>query len=246
MPVPAAPDQPAPGVVLRVRWAWTRPVSEVLPALTPDERDRVAAAPPRRQDAVATALLLARVLAAEACGAAAADVRVGRRCPACGSTAHGAPLARRADGGPVPRVSLGRADDLVVAAAADVPVGVDVEPRAAPRGPGRLAEVVLADGEPPAPGPDGLLRSWVRKEAVLKAAGTGLAVDPRALRVDDVAGRPAVRHAPDALPLPPGARWWLTDLALAGDGGAHLVGLAALLPDHTSPTVDVREADLLP
>ena len=48
------------------------------------------------------------------------------------------------------------------------------------------------------------LQVWVRKEAILKAAGTGLATDPRTLTLD---GTTVVEG-------PPGP-WWVRDLTLA-------------------------------
>ena len=270
---------------IRVHRAAVVPADALVPRLAPRERERLDRAAPADRDAVASVLLLVRLAVAERCGVAPDQVRVRRRCPRCGSAAHGVPVAYRADGGSVPHVSLSRARRLVVVALSDAgPVGVDIEkthpdpgpartdvehahpntrparagvvqahpdpppactdvdhahpnPRAAHPDPGpartgdRLARVVLAPGEPPAAGPHGLLRTWARTEAVLKAAGTGLAVDPRALRVSDAAGRPEVRVVDPAaarpLAVPPGTRWWLTDLDAGPD---HVAALAAPLP----------------
>ena len=232
--------------LIRVRRAAVVPAGALLARLSPAETARVDRAAPGDRDPVASALLLARRAVADACGVDPADVRVRRRCPRCGSATHGVPVADRADGGVVPRLSLSRAAGLVVVALSDAgPVGVDVEPvhepDAGPRPPGDLAAVVLAPGEWPAAGPHGLLRTWARTEAVLKAAGTGLAVDPRALRVSDAAGRPEVRvvDAAAGAPLapPPGAAWWLTDLDAGAD---HVAALAALLPAGATPELDDR------
>lgn len=230
---------------IRVRRADVVPADAVVPRLTRGERARVDRAAPADRDAVATSLLLARLAVAEACEVDPGTVRVRRRCPRCGSAAHGVPLADRADGGPVPRLSLSRGGDLVVVALSDAgAVGVDVEPvhpvgeepRARHDG---LAGVVLAPGEPPADGAHGLLRTWARTEAVLKAAGTGLAVDPRALRVSDAAGRPQVQvvdpAAAAALTPAPGTRWWLTDLDVGAD---HVAALATLPPSSAPPELD--------
>lgn len=220
--------------VLRVRRAAVRPAAAFAAALTPDERTRVDRAAPGDRDAVATVLLLARSAVAEASDVAPDAVRVRRRCPRCGSTHHGVPRAERADGGPVPHLSLTRTADLVVVALGDVLVGVDAE-RAGSTAPG-LSAVALADGEVVAAGPDGLLRTWVRKEAVLKAAGTGLSVDPRSLTVSDATGRPHVASTGPAAP-PPGTRWWLADLDL---GTPHVAALATALPREATPTLDIR------
>ncbi|MBW0253919.1 4'-phosphopantetheinyl transferase superfamily protein [Cellulomonas sp. PS-H5] len=242
--------------LIRVRRAAVVPADVLVPLLAPHERARLDRAAPADRAAVASVLLLARRAVAEACGVEPDAVRVRRRCPRCGSAAHGVPVADRTDGGQVPHVSLSRGGDLVVVALSDDgPVGVDVEPVRRTEGDPRdgagvrarggddLARVVLAPGEPPAAGPHGLLRTWARTEAVLKAAGTGLAVDPRALRVSDAAGRPEVRvvdpAAGAALARAPGTRWWLTDIDAGAD---HIAALAALLPMSPSapPALDDR------
>lgn len=206
--------------------------------LSPSERARVARAAPAERDAVAAALLLARLAIAESYGVDPGAVRVRRRCPRCGSADHGVPLAERTDGGPVPHLSLSRTTGLVAVALAEHgPVGVDVE-RADRVDLGRVA---LAPGERPAPGPHGLLRTWTRKEAVLKAAGTGLAVDPALLRVADAAGAPGVTTTAAALAPPAGTRWWLTDLALEH---GFLAALATTIPPAAAPAVEVLRVTL--
>ncbi len=66
-------------------------------------------------------------------------------------------------------------------------------------------------------------RAWVRKEALLKAYGLGLAVDPSDVRLDDDG-----LAAWDSRHRPPGAVW-LRDLAVPG----HVVAVAVLpLADH--------------
>ncbi|MDM4762152.1 hypothetical protein QT381_03920 [Galbitalea sp. SE-J8] len=104
------------------------------------------------------------------------DVREGdpgvafaHRCALCGSGDHGRPVV--ADG----FVSLTRALGRVFVARSDRPVGVDAEPIAAGdervRAIGRLTGVWSAE-------------HWTRVEAVLKADGRGLAVDPGRVRVE--------------------------------------------------------------
>lgn len=90
-------------------------------------------------------------------------VTSGRLCPACGSDAHGRPWIRHE--GRTRHVSLSRSGPHLVTAFAEAPVGVDVEVVAL----AVLPELVLAAGET-----GDLSRTWVRKEAVLKARGTGL------------------------------------------------------------------------
>ena len=86
------------------------------------------------------------------------------------------------------QVSLAHAGDRVlVAAARDWPVGVDVEPIEAVGFDG-FAAVALTTGEARTiealAGPERLrarAAAWVRKEAWLKASGAGLTVDPRGI-----------------------------------------------------------------
>lgn len=87
---------------------------------------------------------------------------VRRLCPWCGAADHGRPvLAGRSE----PHLSIGRAGALTVVAVCDTaPIGVDVE---------------RADAADPAlPPPLGAAVTWVRTEALLKATGDGLRVDP--------------------------------------------------------------------
>lgn len=91
-------------------------------------------------------------------------VSSGRVCPACGSAAHGRPWLRH--GARTVHVSLSRSGPHLVTALADGPVGVDVEAAAIDVRPA----LVLAPGET-----GDLARAWVRKEAILKQRGTGLA-----------------------------------------------------------------------
>ena len=65
-----------------------------------------------------------------------------------------------------------------------------------------FAGVVLHPGERPPTDVVAATRLWVRKEAVLKALGNGLNVDPRTLRLADPHLPPAVLAWPD--PRPPG------------------------------------------
>ena len=103
-----------------------------------------------------------------------------------GGDAAGRPRLRSAAGEPLPDLGISHTDGRVVVALGwGVRVGVDVE-ALAPR-PAEDLRSAFADEEwreaLAAPEPEReLLRLWTVKEAVLKADGRGLAVDPR--RVD--------------------------------------------------------------
>ncbi|MDN3497071.1 hypothetical protein QL996_14100 [Planococcus sp. APC 4015] len=93
---------------------------------------------------------------------------IGRLCPTCGSTMHGRPVVDA----PV-ALSLGYAGALVAAAAARTAeaasVGIDIEPD--DREVGDLRALFA-----PRDAPD--LAGWTRIEAVLKADGRGIRLDP--------------------------------------------------------------------
>ena len=103
-------------------------------------------------------------------------------------------------------------DHAVLATSFDVEVGIDIENRAIDTQ--RIAGLVLAEGEmkafaalPPDEQEAAFLRAWTRKEAVLKAVGCGLTLDPCAVEV----GLGCVPDTPELA----GQRWTLCDFALA-------------------------------
>jgi 4'-phosphopantetheinyl transferase len=98
-------------------------------------------------------------------------------------------------------------------------VGVDVEAEGAADFAG-FADVALHPDER-AMTPVDPTRVWVRKEALLKAYGLGLAVDPSDIRLDD--DGLATWDSPHRPPGPV----WLRDLAVPG----HVVAVA-VLPDQ--------------
>jgi 4'-phosphopantetheinyl transferase len=131
-----------------------------------------------RRDRFLLGRMLLRDLAAVAGGLLREEVRVTAVCARCGAE-HGRPALRWPDAaGPPPSVSVASCPILVVAALAPpgVPVGVDVEPRRASpdREPARRADLATVLGGPSR----SAVRRWVRAEAVLKADGRGLRVDP--------------------------------------------------------------------
>ena len=175
--------------VVHVLLAHPLPPGDV-PAWLPDvERRRVV---PLRHEADRrrrlTSAVLLHVLAAGLTGSDPGSAPVARLCPRCGTnTDHGRPvLAGRAE----VFLSAAHSGDVVVAAAArDVRVGVDVEPVRSTEPPG-LARIALHEEEirrldalsASDRGP-WLVRQWTRKEALLKALGHGLALDPRSVGI---------------------------------------------------------------
>lgn len=140
---------------------------------------------------------LLREAVARFCEVSPADVSVGRLCPACGGSEHGRPYALTP--GSPPQVSVSRTGDVVlVAVADDGPVGVDVEHLDTAGGWDRLDGVLLHPAEAPVTDRDRAVL-WVRKEALLKATGRGLAVRPDLVRVtaSDEEPRLLAWQAPD-------------------------------------------------
>ena len=124
---------------------------------------------------------LLRELVAAVAGIDPDEVIVEARCPFCGG-AHGRPVVLAPPAATNLQLGLAHSDTLVVAAAARAhAVGIDVERSDAEHTPERdraIASVAGASGGDP-------LQHWTRVEAVLKADGRGLRVDPRTVRITD-------------------------------------------------------------
>lgn len=155
------------------------------------------------------------------------DVRFGRGpCPGCGSSEHGPPSVER------PTTSLtfsfSRSEGRYLAAvAAGSPVGVDLESVREIKV-SEMLDVSLTAGEraylvaqPPSQWSAVFLRCWVRKEAVLKGAGLGLAgaAELRDIDVDPsvAAARVEVRARKADRP-----HWRVVDLPVRDDVSAAL------------------------
>lgn len=137
--------------------------------------------------AAACAEVLLRQVLAELTGTPAAAHVFDRTCQRCGDRSHGKPVLQH----PSLHTSRSYAGGmLAVAVSTAGPVGVDVEQVSGTAFDG-FAEVALAPDERDGT-PSERTRAWTRKEAVLKARGTGLSVDPRTVDVrrDRVPGRP--------------------------------------------------------
>ena len=124
--------------------------------------------------------IVLRSAAAMAEGCTLDEVRVARTCNRCGGP-HGAPRLV----GSTWRVSVTHSGAWIGVALARRPAGIDVE---APPGLERvsgLTDFVLGASAHAEPGPAQLLRTWVRKEAALKAWGVGLLAPMHRVTVTD-------------------------------------------------------------
>lgn len=163
--------------------------------LSSAELARHAATPDGLRDTFLTGRLLLRRLAAEVTGVEAASVELVAVCLDCGGP-HGRPEVP----GSGLHLSLSHGEAAVVAAASHSRVGVDIE--CADQSAERLAAIGVVAGEPE------ILR-WTRVEAILKADGRGLRVDPREVRIDDDIGEVpdrSTRYRLSEIDLAPGIR----------------------------------------
>lgn len=190
---------------VHLRWLSTRGLrveaAELLPLLTDVERGRYAdTVDPGRAERFVLGRVLVRVLAAELAGVPTASVRVSACCAECGGP-HGRPVVSGSDRLDRLAVSIAHCPDaVVVAASADGPVGVDVEP--ASGSVERLRAITEVAGAPfsDVRVADPVLH-WTRVEAALKADGRGLTVDPRRVRVHEFRGAAEARIEAPGQPL---------------------------------------------
>ncbi|GGF47521.1 4'-phosphopantetheinyl transferase [Marmoricola endophyticus] len=162
-----------------VAWADARSLGPADAALlSPAEARRAERyrRPEDRAARTAAAVLLRRTLA-RATGADPRTVEVTRRCPLCRATDHGRPEAP----GTGLHLSVTHCGSVVGVALAATAAGLDVEH------PRRFADPAIAGEvlgeEEHAASPAELCRTWVRKEAVVKATGDGITVGLRGVRV---------------------------------------------------------------
>jgi 4'-phosphopantetheinyl transferase len=178
-----------------------------------------------------------RAILASYLGVPARDVPlVARPCTACGGP-HGKPALAGPAGDLCFNVSHTR-DRLVVAVVRGREVGVDAEPVNGGRPLGSTASSWLAPSEArvieslaPAARQLTLVRLWTVKEAYVKAVGTGLNTDLRAVVVG--LGEQAVLLAAPGEPSPD--RWLLLPVEVADDTA---VSLAVARKEHESWTPD--------
>jgi 4'-phosphopantetheinyl transferase len=128
----------------------------------------------------------------------------------------------------------------LVAVASGREVGVDVERLRAGRDSWSLTAHALTDAErralraaPPSRRADAFTSIWTRKEAILKAAGVGLSVDPRFVGLD---GQAVSSVPPD---FGPASDWTVVDLPLPG----YAAALALRGPLASLFLLDARQAE---
>ncbi|MGZ4638786.1 MAG: 4'-phosphopantetheinyl transferase family protein [Actinomycetes bacterium] len=234
---PAAPRGPE----LHVAWAVPQDHRRLDAWLDGVERSRVGHLGRREdRDRFTTSRALVKRLVATVADVDAGTVSLDYGCPRCGRP-HGRPVVVAPDAARGLHVSISHAGGRVlVAASAAGPVGVDVEPVGAASFAG-FASVALTAAESavvdrvPAPGRD-LARTtyWVRKEAVLKAAGRGLRQPATDVEVSAPHEPPRVIGWPDG--PDPTTAVHLHDV----DVGEGYLGCAAALAD-ARPWLRVRE-----
>lgn len=223
----AEPAMIAP-VAVDIEVVWRRVSTDPSLAEVLDDRERERAARRGSPARYTTAHALLRTAVAEQVGGTPQAVVFERTCATCGSHRHGKPTVA---GHPELSVSLSYAGGLaVVALSRGGEVGVDVEVVDDSDFEGFNA-VTLDPSEVPALdrlGPDRLgvarARVWARKEAVLKASGHGLAVDPRQVVVSGPEEPAALLRWKGDVPLGTGVQ--LADVPLTEPG--HVAAVALL------------------
>jgi 4'-phosphopantetheinyl transferase len=171
----------------------------LLPAAERERAGRLRRAVDRDRTLVAWALV--RTLLGELLGEDPADVAIERHCVRCGSGDHGKP--RLADAAAGLHFSLAHSGPHVVVAVSRAgPVGIDVESLKRNGDPRPLYRRTLTAEEAVAFHAGGahaadFLRTWVRKEAVTKAVGTGIATPFQTFAVAEAANRAALLTWPD-------------------------------------------------
>jgi len=204
-------EDPA-GQTAEVSWFDTRVISlnrSDLAEMDPREKARAAAFvfPADRHRYQVAHVMLRRVLAGHL-GTDPSRLTFGRQpCPTCGGPSGKPVLTGQPGDGTWPGLSfsLAHSGEAVAIAVARGPVGIDVERE--PRGcvcslasamhPGDAA---LAEALPERERHHAVIRWWVRAEAVLKCAGTGIA---HGMDAFPVLGAPVRNRVPSGLPAGP-------------------------------------------
>ncbi|XVX19056.1 4'-phosphopantetheinyl transferase family protein [Actinomycetota bacterium] len=197
----------------------------LLALLDAHERDRAVR---KRSPLFVVAHALLRTTVGEVLGTDPSSLVFVRRCDVCGGHDHGKPAIADHPG---LHVSLSYAGSMAVVAVTEAgPIGVDVEEVAATGFDG-FPDVTLAPEEREAVESltgTALLtaraRTWARKEAVLKATGHGLSIDPPAIQVSGPDEPAALLSWAAGVPSPGPVQ--LLDYEV--DAGQHVSCLAVL------------------
>ncbi|MFD5267501.1 4'-phosphopantetheinyl transferase family protein [Streptomyces sp. NPDC058335] len=217
-----------------VRWARSGDARPgLLDLLDAVERARYeATARPADKARFLVGCALSRLTLGELLGLPPADVPLRRVCPRCGGP-HGKVRLALPEGSPYADVdfSVTHSRDAVgVAVCRDAAVGLDVEDDDIGLDVDAAARTALGDAEltalyarPAAGRRTAFLRTWTRKEAVLKALGVGLHVPLRGLEMSAPDAAPAVLAWPEQLGRRPEVS--LADLTVAA---AHTAAVAVL------------------
>lgn len=177
-----------------------------------------------------TAWTLARTLLGTVLGVPASAVPVRRHCAECGGADHGKPLVEGC------HFSLSHSGEFVAVTVTEVaPVGVDVESADRTRDFARLSRSAFAPGEATSSEPREVLRTWVRKESVTKAVGTGIATPFNTFAVGGAP--PALLTWPADSTLP--ARTTLADLTRhpASPGAVTVLAPDVEITEHDADDV---------
>ena len=209
----------------------------MLDVLTDEERERIGLfRRPADAASFAAGRALVRLALAGLVGAAPGELVFDTWCELHASP-HGKP--RLVEPETELDFSLSRAGPRLLLAVAAAPVGVDVEARGREVEAG-VARIAFADDERTeleGAAPDAFLACWTRKEAILKALGHGLAVDPKSVSVTFLDGvEPRIRRLPESFGPPeawslvPLARdEWLAAVAVRGGPEVELADAQHLL-----------------
>ena len=216
MPAPA--DDPACAgddvTVWRVRPAVSGELATTR-AVTQSEREQASRLAPEPRRTYLTARTALRLLLGRALGAAPLEIAFDRTCEHCGDHAHGRPRLSGADEGRLDFSISYSGRVALVAIASGCRVGADVE---SVEGHGATHRWCFASSErdalasiPPEQRPRVAATSWVRKEALAKGVGVGLAL-PLADVI--VTGPRAGWQLPCANWQLPCANWQIEDVAI--------------------------------
>ena len=224
-------------VTVDVEVVWRRVSDDPALADLLEDHERERAARRSNPARYITAHALLRSSVGERLSIAPRDIVFDRTCATCGSHRHGKPTVA---GHPDLSVSLSYAGGVaVVALSRDGEVGVDVEEVDESDFDGFTVVTLDASEVPAMDALDGdALRwarahVWARKEAVLKASGHGLAVDPRQVVVSGPRERAALVAWKGEHPL--GSPVQIADVEL-GDP-EHVAAVALLSPEPVAVRV---------